>query len=192
VGSLVVGTAALVPNGSGMADVPDTIDLERDRDLKGREGDIWVRRGLMSIVAAIPVIALFNVFGQRPDTHTLVGPAASLKISAPARLRGGLLYQVRFHITARQDIKDAYLVLGPGWAEGMQMNTIEPSPVSEASNDGRLSFELGHIGAGHSYILFMQFQVNPTNVAFGRKQTVWLNDGKIRLLTFSRDLRVFP
>jgi hypothetical protein len=175
-----------------MAGVPDTIDLERDRDLKGREGDIWVRRGLMSIVAAIPVIALFNVFGQRAETRTLVGPAASLKISAPARLRGGLLYQARFHITARQDIKDAYLVLGPGWAEGMQMNTIEPSPVSEASNNGRLSFELGHIGAGHSYILFMQFQVNPTNVAFGRKQTVWLNDGKTRLLTFSRNLTVYP
>jgi len=175
-----------------MAGVPDTIDLERDRDLKGRERDIWVRRGLMSIVAAIPVIALFNVFGQRAETRTLVGPAASLKISAPARLRGGLLYQARFHITARQDIKDAYLVLGPGWAEGMQMNTIEPSPVSEASNNGRLSFELGHIGAGHSYILFMQFQVNPTNVAFGRKQTVWLNDGKTRLLTFSRNLTVYP
>jgi hypothetical protein len=175
-----------------MAGVPDTIDLERDRDLKGRERDIWVRRGLMSIVAAIPVIALFNVFGQRAETRTLVGPAASMKISAPARLRGGLLYQARFHITARQDIKDAYLVLGPGWAEGMQMNTIEPSPVSEASNNGRLSFELGHIGAGHSYILFMQFQVNPTNVAFGRKQTVWLNDGKTRLLTFSRNLTVYP
>jgi hypothetical protein len=175
-----------------MAGVPDTIDLERDRDLKGREGDIWVRRGLMSIVAAIPVIALFNVFGQRAETRTLVGPAASLKISAPARLRGGLLYQARFHITARQDIKDAYLVLGPGWAEGMQMNTIEPSPVSETSNNGRLSFELGEIRAGHSYILFMQFQVNPTNVAWNRKQTVWLNDGTTRLLTFSRGLTIFP
>jgi hypothetical protein len=83
-------------------------------------------------------------------------------------------------------------VLGPGWAEGMSINTIEPSPVSEASNSGRLSFELGHIGAGKSFILFMQFQVNPTNVAFGRKQTVWLNDGNDRLLTFSRDIRIFP
>jgi hypothetical protein len=38
----------------------------------------------------------------------------------------------------------------------------------------------------------MQFQVNPTNVAFGRRQTVWLTDGKTRLLTFSRDLTIFP
>jgi hypothetical protein len=175
-----------------MPDIPDAIVLKRDRDLEGRRYDVWVRRGLMSLIAAVPVIALFNVFGQRPETHTLVGPAASLKIYAPARLRGGLLYEGRFHITARQDIKDAYLVLGPGWAEGMSINTIEPSPVSEASNSGRLSLELGHIGAGKSFILFMQFQVNPTNIALGRKQTVWLNDGKDRLLTFSREITIFP
>jgi hypothetical protein len=175
-----------------MADIPAGIVLKRDRDLDGRGHDIWVRRALLTLVAAVPVIALFNVFGQHPDTHTLVGPAASMKIYAPSKLRGGLLFEARFHITARQDIKDAYLVLGPGWAEGMSINTIEPSPVSEASNSGRLSFELGHIGAGKSYIQFMQFQVNPTNVAFGRKQTVWLNDGTDRLLTFSRSLTIFP
>jgi hypothetical protein len=175
-----------------MADVPDAIVLKRDRDLAGRQGDIWVRRALLSLVVAVPVIALFNVFGQRPDTHLLVGPAASLKIYAPSKLRGGLLYEGRFHITARQDIKDAYLVLGPGWAEGMSINTIEPSPMSEASNAGRISLELGHIPAGQSYILFMQFQVNPTNVAFGRKQTVWLLDDKTRLLTFSREINIYP
>jgi len=175
-----------------MSEIPDAIVLERDRDLEGRKYDIWVRRGLMSLVAAVPVIALFNVFGQRPETHLLVGPAASLKIYAPDRLRGGLLYEARFHITARQDIKDAYLVLGPGWAEGTSINTIEPSPVSEASNSGRLSLELGHIGAGKSYILFMQFQVNPTNVAWDRKRTVWLNDRKTRLLTFSRGITIYP
>ena len=175
-----------------MSEIPDRIVLKRDRDLEGRKYDVWVRRGLLSLVAAAPMIALFNVFGQRPETHTLVGPAASLKIYAPDRLRGGLLFEARFHITARQDIKDAYLVLGPGWAEGMSINTIEPSPVSEASNSGRLSLELGHIGAGKSFILFMQFQVNPTNVAWDRKQTVWLNDGKTRLLTFSHGITIYP
>jgi hypothetical protein len=175
-----------------MAEVPDGLVLERDRDFEGRQHDIWVRRGLMVLIAAIPVLALFNVFGQRPETHTLVSPAASMKIYAPSRLRGGLLYQARFHITARTEIKDAYLILGPGWAEGMQMNTIEPSPANETSDNGRLSFELGRIPAGRSYILFMQFQVNPTNVAVGREQTVELKDGKTSLLTFKRHLTIFP
>ena len=175
-----------------MADVPDAIVLKRDRDLEGRQYDIWVRRALLGLVVAVPVIALFNVFGQKPDTHLLVGPAASLKIYAPARLRGGLLYEARFHITARQDIKDAYLVLGTGWAEGMSINTIEPSPVSQASNSGRLSLELGHIGPGKSYIEYMQFQVNPTNVAWRRPQNVELDDGNRTLAVLHRTITVFP
>jgi hypothetical protein len=175
-----------------MADVPDGIVLKRDRDLEGRRNDIWVRRGLMALIAAIPIVALFNVFGQRPDTKLLVGPAASLKIYAPSKLRGGLFFEARFHITARRDIKDAFLVLGSGWAEGMSINTIEPSPEGETSDNGRLSFELGEIPAGESFILYMQFQVNATNVAFGRRQTVELRDGKTRLLFHKRSVTVFP
>ena len=171
--------------------MPDTIVLKRDRDLEGRRNDIWVRRGLMALVAAVPIVALFNVFGQRPDSHTLAGPAASLKIYAPSHLRGGLLYEARFHVTARQELKNAMLVLGAGWLEGMTVNTIEPSPVSEASNNGRLSLELGHIPAGESHILFMQFQVNPTNVG-RRTQTVELDDGSAKLLSFRRTVTIFP
>jgi hypothetical protein len=174
-----------------MAHVPDTIVLKRDRDLEGRRHDIWVRRGLMTLVAVVPVVALFNVFGQRPDSHTLVGPAASLKIYAPSHVRGGLIYEARFHLTARQERKDATLVLGAGWLEGMTVNTIEPSPVSEASDNGRLSLELGHIPEGQSHILFIQFQVNPTNVG-RRTQTVELDDGDTKLLSFHRTITIFP
>ena len=141
---------------------------------------------------ALRGIALFNVFGQRPTTSKAAVSAATMSVYAPTRVRGGLIYEARFHITAKAQIKDAYLILGPGWAEGMQMNTIEPSPVNETSDNGRLSFELGGIPAGQSHILFMQFQVNPTNVAFGRRQSVELDDGKTRLLFFQRRLRVFP
>jgi hypothetical protein len=174
-----------------VADVPDSIVLKRDRDLEGRRNDIWVRRGLMALVAAVPIVALFNVFGQRPDSHTLAGPAASLKIYAPSHVRGGLIYEARFDVTARHELKDATLVLGSGWLEGMTVNTIEPSPVSEASNNGRLSLELGHIPQGQSYLLFMQFQVNPTNVG-RRTQSVELDDGSTKLLSFHRTVTVFP
>jgi hypothetical protein len=175
-----------------MAETPDGIILKRHRDFEGRKYDVWARRILMGLAATVPVVALFNVFGQRPDTHLLVSPAATLKLYAPARLRSGLLYEARFHIVAKQDLKDAYLKLGTGWAEGQSINTIEPSPMNEASDNGRLSFELGHIPAGKSFILYMQFQVNPTNVAFGRRQTVELDDGKTRLLFFQRGVTVFP
>jgi hypothetical protein len=153
---------------------------------------VWWRRGLVALVGVIPLLALFNVFGQRPGTATVATAAARLQVYAPTRVRGGLLYEARFRITARRELKKALLVLDPGWAEGMSMNTIEPSPGSQASRDGQLSFSLGHIPAGKSYLLFMQFQVNPTNLAWHRPQNVELFDGGTHLLTVKRSVTVFP
>jgi hypothetical protein len=174
-----------------MADVPDAIVLKRDRDLEGRGWEISVRRVLLALICLVPVAAVFNTFGQRPDSTTLVGPAASLKVYAPSHLRGGLLYEARFHVTARQELRDATLVLGSGWLEGMTVNTIEPTPVGEASNNGRLSLELGHIPAGQSFVLYMAFQVNPTNVG-RRGQTVELKDGNTSLLSLHRTVTIYP
>jgi hypothetical protein len=174
-----------------MADIPDTIVLKRDRDLVGREWEIWLRRGLFALLPVLAVLALVNLFGQRPGSATASSGAARLKLYAPARVRSGLLFEARFRVTARRDLQKATLVLDPGWAEGMTINTIEPAPTNEASRDGRLSFELGHIPAGQSYLLFVQFQVNPTNVG-RRKQTVELYDGDTRLLRLGHTITVFP
>jgi hypothetical protein len=186
------GERLRAPNLPGVAEIPDTIVLRRHRDLKGRHKDVWVRRGLLALVALIPVLALFNVFGQRPGKPTVATSAARLQLYAPSRVRGGLLYEARFHITARQEIKKAILVLDPGWGEGQQINTIEPSPSGEASRDGQLELTLGHIPQGQTHLLFMQFQVNPTNVAWRRPQNVELFDGNTHLLTLKHHLTVFP
>jgi hypothetical protein len=174
-----------------VADIPDTIVLKRHRDLDGRRREVWIRRALLALVAAIPVLALLNVFGQRPGGATVATAAARLQVYAPSRVRGGVLYEARFRVTARRELKQAMLVLDPGWAEGMSINTIEPSPLSEASRDGQLAFGLGHIPAGQSFLLFMQFQVNPTNVG-RRSQNVELFDGGTHLLTVKRKVTVFP
>ena len=175
-----------------MAEIPDTIVLERHRDLDGRRHQVWWRRGLLALVAAIPVLALLNVFGQRPGRSTLATAAARVQVYAPTDVRGGDLYEARFRITARSELKKAILVLDPGWAEGMSINTIEPSPTGEASRDGQLAFTLGHIPQGRSYLLFVQFQVLPTNVAWHRPQNVELFDGNTHLLTMKRSVTVYP
>jgi hypothetical protein len=163
---------------AAVADVPDTLVLERHRDLVGRaRGGIWVRRAILAVIALVAILALADVFGQRPTTVSADVPAARISLYAPTAVRGGDIWQARFHIDAKRDVKKAILVLDPGWAESMSINTIEPSPLGEASDDGRLSFELGHIPAGQSHLLFMQFQVNPTNVAWNRPQNVELRDG---------------
>ena len=173
-----------------MGQVPDAIVLKRHRDLDGIGGLLW-RRAAVGLIALVSLLGLLNVFGQRPTTTTANAPAASLKLYAPARLRGGLLFSARFHVYAHRELKKATLVLDPGWAEGMAINTIEPSPLGQASKDGKLSFELGHIPAGSSYILWMQFQVNPTNVG-RRSQDVELDDGNQKLLVVHHSLTIFP
>jgi hypothetical protein len=175
-----------------MADIPEGLVLRRNRDLEGRMWHIWIRRALIAVpFCAALVLALFNVFGQRPETHHATSPRASLELYAPTRLRGGLIWQARFTIRATQDVKDAVLQLGSGWLESMTVNTIEPSPVSEGSTDGKLTLDLGHIPEGKKYVLFMQFQTNPTNVG-RRTRTVALYDGKTRLLGLDQTLTVFP
>jgi len=176
---------------NSVADQPDTILLKRDRDLVGRGNEIWVRRGLFGLLCLLPLLALLNVFGQRPQTLHAAANGADVEVYAPKRVRSGVLFQARFRVTAREELKKATLVLDPGWLESMTLNTIEPAPVNEGSDDGRLTLELGHIPRGQSHLLFMQFQVNPTNVG-RRAQDVDLYDGERHLLHIDRSILVYP
>jgi len=174
-----------------MSSVPDTIVVKRDLELAGRRREIGIRRGLFALLPVLTLLALLNVFGQRPASSTAAAPKASLNLWAPARVRGGLLYEARFDVTARAGIDKAVLVLDPGWLENITVNSIEPQPVSEASANGRLSLDLGHLAAGKSYALYIYFQVNPTSI--GRRTTnVGLYDGDQKLLELKRTLTVFP
>jgi hypothetical protein len=176
-----------------VADVPDTLVLKRHRDLEGmlRSG-IWVRRAIIAALTVFCLAGLANVFGQRPSTIGAHGPSATISLYAPTAIRGGDFMEARFHITAKQDLKKAILTLDPGWGEGMSINTVEPSPADETSDNGRFSFTLGPIAKGHSFILFMQFQVNPTNVAWHRPQAVELDDGNHVIARLHRTITVFP
>jgi hypothetical protein len=174
-----------------MAEVPDRIVLERHRDLEGRQWRIWWRHGIVALLAAFLVLGLLNVFGQAQKIVTTGNGAATLQLAAPSHVRGGLLYTVRFTITARSDVKNAVLELSPGWAQGQQINTIEPTPLGQASRNGNLLFTLGHIPAGRQYVLYMGFQVNPTNI-LTHSGDVTLYDGGTRLAHIDRTLTIYP
>jgi hypothetical protein len=175
----------------GVADAPDGIAVNRHRDLEGRGRGLWPRRAILSLIALISVAGLLNLFGQRPQTTHAAAPAATLELYSPSRARSGLLYEARFTIRANDDLKSAGLLLSPGWGEGQSMNTIEPSPVGEASRNGDFFFKLGHIPKGHVFRFFMQFQINPTNIGH-RAQNVALYDGNTRILAIHRSITIFP
>jgi hypothetical protein len=174
-----------------VAGAPEGIVLARHRDLSGRRWQPWLRRGLLGLVGVVLLLALLDVFGQRPSTTRAGSAAATLEISAPHAVRGGLLFQARFTIETKQELKDATLVLGPGWLDGLTVNTVEPSPLNEASRDGKLSLELGHLAAGVKHVLYVEYQVNPTTVG-RRTQAVELDDGEQPVLTTKQSLTVFP
>jgi hypothetical protein len=153
---------------------------------------IWIRRGVLALLTIFAGLGLANVFGQRPSTLRADVADAAISVYAPTAIRGGDFMQARFHITAKHDLKKAILKLDPGWAEGMSINTLEPAPVDETSDNGSLSFTLGRIPAGHSFIFFMQLQVNPTNVAWHRPQDVELDDGNKVIARLHRTINVFP
>jgi hypothetical protein len=174
-----------------VVDVPDGLSLDRHRDLVGRERRPYARWILLSLLGLLCLLGLANVFGQRPQTDHAESSVAALDVYSPSRLRSGLYFESRFHIHARSEIREATLVLDPGWLEGMTLNTLAPSPVGEASRDGRIALELGRIPRGAEHLFFLHFQVNPTNVGH-RSQDVELYDGERRLLAIERTVTIFP
>ena len=174
-----------------MTSAPQGIRLGRYRDMQGRGWHACVRRALLGLLTLFILLALFNVFGQNASTSQASAPEATLELSAPHTVRGGLLWQARFTITATQEVKQATLVLSRGWLENNTLNTVEPSPLGQGSRNGSLTLDLGHIPKGEHYILYLQFQTNPTNV--GRHSAdVQLQDGERLLLSLHRTLTVFP
>ena len=173
-----------------MADTPQFLTVAANRDRSERV-ELFLRRSFFGLLVLVLIVGLLNVFGQRPTTSHAATSAADLEVFAPEALRGGLYYQGRITVEAKEEIEKATLVFDSGWTEQMQINTIEPSPVGESSRDGRLTLDMGHLAAGRKLVLWLQFQVNPTNVG-RRSQDVELYDDSTLLASVDRTVTVFP
>jgi hypothetical protein len=173
-----------------VADTPQFLTLSGNRDRPERV-ELAFRRTFFGLLVLFLIAGLLNVFGQRPTTSHAAASAAELEVFAPKALRGGLYYQGRITVEAREDIEKATIVFDSGWTEQMQINTIEPSPVGESSRDGKLALDMGHLAAGRKLVLWLQFQVNPTNVG-RRSQDVALYDDTTLLAEVDRTVTIFP
>jgi hypothetical protein len=173
-----------------VADTPQFLTLSGNRDRSERV-ELFLRRFFFTLLLLVLLAGLLNVFGQRPTTTQAATSVADLEVFAPEALRGGLYYQGRITVEAKQEIEKATLVFDSGWTEQMQINTIEPSPVGESSRDGRLTLDMGHLAAGRKLVLWLQFQVNPTNIG-RRSQDVELYDDTTLLARADRTVTVLP
>jgi hypothetical protein len=172
-----------------MSSAPETLTFEQHRDRRnGKVRSRWIG---VALLAAIPVLALLDVFGQRPETSTTSVPAARLQLYAPSTARGGLMYTARFRVDARRELKDATLVLAPGWADQYTINGVSPQPSDETSQNGKLRLSLGDVSAGQHSTTYLSLQVNPTNLGH-HKQTVWLYDGTKLLAVVRHTITIWP
>jgi hypothetical protein len=171
--------------------LPDGLSVERNRDLRGRARHPAYRRGLLCLVAVLPVLALLNLFGQHPTVTSAHAPAADLKVTAPARLRSGLIFQVRVQVDAHRAISSPQIIFSQGWWESMSENSIAPNPTDETSSNGRVTLSYGKLAAGRTLTVWLYFQVNPTNVG-KRSEDVELNDGSHPIASVHRSLTIFP
>jgi hypothetical protein len=162
-----------------------------DREPRAVTSGTWTRRALLLLLTVVVVVALLNAFGQRPAETGARVPAATIRLSAPERIRGGLLFQSRLDIRAVRDIQHPRVVLDDGWVEGMQVNSITPQPVGETTRDGRLVLSYDTLSAGDSLRIWFQFQVNPTNVGH-RSYAVELDDAEHPVVRLARSITALP
>jgi hypothetical protein len=158
---------------------------------RGEIVGLWTRRAVMTIFAVVALLGLLDVFGQGTTQTVASTPAAVLRVTAPEAVRGGLFFQSRIEIRARRAIAHPRLVLDEGWIEGMQVNSIEPSPVGEASRDGRLVLSYDALDAGERLVVWLQFEVNPTNTGH-RSYGLELDDADTRIAAVDRHITAFP
>ncbi len=171
--------------------MPGSIRTDTYRDLKGRASHPWHRRILLLLILVIPVLALFGVFGQRTDKTQANTPQATLKMSGPSRIRGGLLFQWKLQVLAHRNLAKPKLTLDAGFLNGLTVNTIEPQASQELNRNGQLVLEYDTLNAGQLLTVWIQYQVNPTT--FGsRTARVELDDGNTAITSITRHVTVFP
>jgi hypothetical protein len=173
------------------ADLPIAIDRARHHELAGRYRHVWWRRIALMVLAAIPVLALFDVFGQRTVLAGADTSVVSLVVNSPAHVRGGLIVTTEIVITPHQQLQDARLFLGSGWFEGITLNGITPQPSTFTAQGRWQIWDFGKIAAGHQFQVWISWQVNPTS-AGTRSQDVALYNKGTHLVNIHRAITIFP
>lgn len=174
-----------------MSDLPQGIDLSRHRDFEGKRLGQWLRHGFLLLLTAFVVAALLNVFGARPETSEAVAPAGTLKITAPERVRGGLLYQARLEIHAREPIGAPTLVFDRGWIEETTINTVQPEPAETTTDLGHLKIRYPPMPPGRTLTVYIALQANPNDVGT-HNAGVALYDADEQLASIDRTQVNFP
>lgn len=174
-----------------MSDLPQGIDLPRHRDFEGKAAGQWLRHAFLLLLTIFVLAALLNVFGARPQTKEAGAAAATLKVTAPERVRGGLLYQARLEIHAKEAIGAPTLVFDKGWIEETTINTLEPEPAETTSDARHLKVRYPPLSPGQTLDVYISLQANPNDVGT-HNADVALYDADEEIASIDRTQVNFP
>jgi hypothetical protein len=146
---------------------------------------------MLALLAVGVLLAATGAIGQPTKTLAVDGAGARLQLEAPGVLRGGLMWRARIVVRGDLDLKHPRLILGPGFVHGMQLNTIEPSPASEAGRGPRVVLSYPELKAGDELVVYLQLQVNPTTVG-SQDTSVELDDATELVARVAHTTRVLP
>jgi len=175
-----------------MPSTDEQIRAARELDERTAQWRLWLRRAGVVVLVAVPVVALFNLLGQRATTTTKSTPVVTVSLHAPDRIRTGLLFQAKVTIVAHRRLPAVTLDLGNGWIDGMTMNTDEPGGVTETSvPGGGLSLSFGTLQPNQPFVQYFEFQVNPTSSG-SRSQSISVLSNKVPLVHLDHTMTVIP
>jgi hypothetical protein len=174
-----------------MSDLPQGIDLSRHRDFEGKAVGQWLRHGFLLLLTIFVIAALLNAFGAHPQTEEAGAAAGTLKVTAPERVRGGLLYQARLEIHANGAIGAPTLVFDKGWIEETTLNTMEPEPAETTTDARHLKVRYPPLPPGRTLTVYISLQANP-NDAGTHNADVALYDADEEIATIDRTQVNFP
>ena len=174
-----------------MSDLPQGIDLPRHRDFEGKRVGQWLRHGFLLLLTVFVAAALLNAFGAHPQSDEASAAAATLKVTAPERVRGGLLYQARLEVHAKQAIGAPTLVFDKGWIEETTINTLEPEPAETTSDPKHLKARYPPLPPGRTLAVYIALQANPNNVG-AHDADVALFDADEEIASIDRTQVNFP
>ncbi len=172
-------------------------DLGRARDLRGRGFHVWNRRVILALMAAFVAASLAGAFGQAPSVRTAASDSMALRVQMPEQVRGGLMFPVQIEVRATENVSSPQVVIGPGFVEGMHLNTLEPAPVSETTRPpkngepGALALTYPSLEAGDTLTVYLQLQANPTTVG-NQDVSVSVEGPGVDAVRSAGTLRVLP
>ena len=140
----------------------------------------WCGGDYSSSWPALVVAALLDVFGQRPVTRGRRSVCDARGSVARSTLRGGLIFQARFTVTARRRSVSRRSCSSGGGSSRCRSTRSCPTGAVVVRATARVRLTYPRSPAGVSLDVWIYFQVNPTNVGT-RRQNVELDDGGTRL-----------